>query len=346
MRRFRVAVAGLGASARSIHLPAYRGLEAVEVVGGADPVVRGGFPFPVFASAEELVEKTRPDILSVLAPPEAHFPLARLGLEAGCHVLCEKPVTSTLDEADALAALSRRVGRRLAVNQEYRFMRIHEAARAAIGRPEFGGLLFLSAEQTFFVTALTEAGWRGDAKERTGREFGIHVLDLCRFFFNEDPLGVTARMPRPGDAAPDRLVLIRLDFPGDRVAQLTLDRLSRGRHRYLTLRLDGTAATIETELGGGIEVRAGVQGRTRRPFLGLDVSPGGRARLYRGERSRKLATEPGDVFAGATRRLFAAFLQALERDLVPPCEIHDNRKSLALVHAAYKSSARGATVQL
>jgi predicted dehydrogenase len=150
-------------------------------------------------------------------------------------------------------------------------------------------------------------------------------------------------MPRPGGAGgPDRLDLVRLDFPGDRVAQITLDRLTRGRHRYLTLRLDGTRGSIETEIGGALSVRAGLRARTRRPFLEVDFAQGGQARLYTGERFRKLASEPRNVFARATERLCAAFLEALERGAVPPCAIEDNRKSLALMRAAYDSAARGA----
>ena len=347
MKRHRVALVGLGAAARRIHLPAYAGLPNVEIVGGADPAPAGGFRFPVFRTAAALVEQTRPEVLAVLTPPDTHYPLARLGLVAGCHVFCEKPLAATLAEADELGALSRRVERRLAVNQQYRFMRVHEAARGLIGGPDFGALLFLSAEQTFHTTPVTEAGWRGQGPERTCREFGIHVLDLCRFFFAEEPLAVTAAMPRPGGAAgPDRLNLIRLDFKGERTAQITLDRLSKGRHRYLKLRLDGSAGCIETELGGRLAISAGLRGGARRPFLTVDASGGGRARFFHGERYTQIASDPLDLFARATQRLFQAFLSALERGEAPPCQVDDNRRSLALVLAAYESSRRGTTVRL
>jgi predicted dehydrogenase len=347
LKRFRVGLVGLGAAARQIHVPAYARLRPVEVVGGADPTARNTFPFPVFANAEELITATRPDVLCVLTPPDTHYGLVRLGLESGCHVFCEKPFVSTVEEADALIQLAERSGHVVAVNQEFRFMRIHEAAQQLIGQPEFGELLFLNAEQTFFTSADTEAGWRGRDVERTCKEFGIHVLDLCRFYFGEEPRAITASMPRPNDpSGPDRLNLIRLDFAGERVAQITLDRLTRGRHRYLTTRLDGTAGSIEAELGGHIAVSAGVRGGTRRPFVSADVSLGGHARLFHGERSRKIASDPLDVFTSATRRLFEAFLIAVERGRRPPCDARDNRLSLALVRAAYESSRRGMAIAL
>ena len=342
------AVAGLGAAARLIHLPALASA-GLRVVGGCDPAVRAGeVAVPaLFDSPARMLEETRPDLLVVATPPESHHALTRLGLRAGCHVLCEKPFMSTLAEADDICGLSREVGRFVVVNNQYRFMDIHRAARERIGAPEFGDLLFLSAEQTFYTTPETEAGWRGSEKERTGREFGTHVLDLCRFFFAADPLAVDARMPR-GDRpdGPDALVLIRLEFPGDRVAQVTLDRLSRGRHRYLEIRLDGTAGCMETRLGGGIEVAAGVRGGVRRPYLHLDASLGGRARLYHGERFRRIASEPLDTFAAATARLLRAFRSALAAGIAPPCNAEDNRRTLALMLAAYESHRRRAPVAM
>jgi predicted dehydrogenase len=343
----RIAIAGLGAAARDIHLPAYAGLP-LQVVGGCDPSAAGlSFPFPVFGTAAEMLEKIRPDILTVAAPPEQHLALVEQGLRAGCHVLCEKPFMPTLAEADRACALARERGRALVVNNQYRFMDIHREAKGRIGRPEFGELLFVSIQQSFFTTEATEAGWRGQDPRRTFKEFGTHVLDLCRFFFDEDPMAVTARMPRPGaQDGPDLLDLVQLEFSRDRVAHILLDRLCRGPHRYLTVRLDGSAGYIESRLGGSLEVRAGVRGGTRRPFLGADLSLGGQARLFHGERSRKIASEPLDVFARATRRLVAAILEALDRGEVPPSHGEDNRRTLALMLAAYESAERGATVRV
>ena len=88
MRRFRVALVGLGEAARRIHVPAYAGLANVEIVGGADPADCHRFAFPLFASTEEMIGKTRPDVLAALTPTDSHNALSRLGLNAGCHVFC------------------------------------------------------------------------------------------------------------------------------------------------------------------------------------------------------------------------------------------------------------------
>jgi predicted dehydrogenase len=344
----RIAIAGLGHAAREIHLPAYARMPGLDVVAGCDPAARpGDFPFPLYGSIEEMVGKAGPDIVCVATPPHAHFSATRAALLAGCHVLCEKPFMPTLAEAEEICELSRRVGRWVVVNNQYRFMNIHRSAHEQVGTPGFGRLLFLSAEQTFYVTPQTEQGWRGQEARRTCTEFGIHVLDLCRYLFGEDPASVSARMPRGLDPnAPDYLNLIRLEFSGDRVAQITLDRLSRGPHRYLTLRLDGSEGIVETRLGGGMQIAAGVRGGSRKPFLAWDFSLGGRALLYHGERFRRIASDPLGVFAAATRRLMGEFLSALDTGGVPPCNAEDNIRSLQLVFAAYESHERGAPVQM
>jgi predicted dehydrogenase len=346
--RWKIALVGLGAAARSIHLPACARLPEVEVVGGCDPAAQpGDFPFPLFRSPEEMLERTRPDVLAVVTPPESHHALARLGLLAGCHVFCEKPFTSDLAEAADLVELSRRLGRWVVVNNQYRFMNVHRGARKQIGRPEFGELLFLDASQTFFVTDRTEAGWRGRDPRRTCKEFGTHVLDLCRFFFGEDPLSVTARMPRgQAGGGPDYLNLIQVEFSGDRVAHVTLDRLCRGPHRYLNLRLDGSRGCIETSLGGRAELAVGLRPGSWRPSARLDLWPGGAARLYHGERWTTIARDPLGVMAHATRRLLRAFLRAVSTGSEPPCHADDNRRTLALMLAAYESAERRAPVPM
>lgn len=336
----KIAICGLGSAARQIHIPAYRKLPDVEVVGGCDPTIKqGDFSFPLFESVAEMIEQAKPDIVAVVTPTSTHFELSKLALQAGCHVFCEKPFMSNLEEAAEIVKLAEQLGKSVVVNNQYRFMNIHEAAKNKINTPEFGDLLFMSANQTFFVSEQTEDGWRGSDPQRTCKEFGIHVLDLARYYFNEDPVSVSARMPKgKNPESPDYLNLIQLEFSGDRVAHITLDRLSRGPHRYLDIRLDGSEGIVETSFGGKIEFHAGIKGGTRKPYLETDISMGGRARLYRGEKYRKLASDPLDVFAHATHKLMAAFIHALETGSTPPCCGADNIRTLALVYAAYESS--------
>ena len=339
MGKVRVAIVGFGAAARTIHLPALKKIPEVEIVGGYDPG-RPSSVMPAFATLEGLLE-TRPNVVVVATPPDSHMAVTLKALEAGAHVFCEKPLANSLSEADAIAAAARNAGRLVCVNSEFPFMPMHLAAAREIGSERFGRLLFVEAHQTFVVTGETEAGWRGADPQRTFKEFGTHVIDLCKAFFGERPIRMTARMPRPFVSdGPDYLNLVRLEFSGDRVAQITLDRLTKGRHRYLDLRLVGEKGTIETSLGGSAEMTLGLRPKGRKPFAELSMHMGGVARLYHGERYTTLAKAPLDLYPDATAQLYRAFFEAIEEGREPPNSIAEARHTLDLIYRAYAEAAR------
>ena len=159
----------------------------------------GGHGVPaVFADPGEMIERTRPDIVAVCSPPDLHRAHAELALSrrmSRASAKSRSPPRWRMPMRSSLAA--ERSGLQVVVNNQFPAMRIHRAARDAIGTPEFGRLLYLHAWHTMRPTAHTEAGWRGTMPRRLGMEFGIHVLDLVRFFFGATPTRILAHMPRP-----------------------------------------------------------------------------------------------------------------------------------------------------
>ena len=129
-RPLRVLVAGCG-NMGSSHALAYHRMPEFEVAGvvsrGPESRARlsaalGGVP--EFADYYEALRATRPDVVSVNTYPETHAPYARAAFEAGCHVFCEKPLATTVEEAQAVvdAAIAR--GRKLVVGY---ILRVHPA---------------------------------------------------------------------------------------------------------------------------------------------------------------------------------------------------------------------------
>ena len=350
----RVAIIGLGAATRNIHVPAYARLGSrVSIVAGCDVSedarnmgLKCGIP-TVFDDPREMIQKTAPDIVSVCTPPASHFEHTLLALHEGCHVFCEKPLTDSLDNADLLIREAERVGRQIVVNCQFPYMEIHLSAKKLIGSPEFGRLLFLQAWQTFQPTVTTESGWRGELKRRVGFEFGIHVFELIRFFFDDTPVSVAAQMPEilPAGAS-DLINIVTTQFADGRAASMVLNRISKGRERYLDMRLDGENASIRTSIGGRLEIKAGLHTRTRRPFLGVDVVAGGKATLENGTRTRVIAKDGMNPFASATARHFENFIDELWRGVPPRGSAADHKKTLALVFAAYDAAQSGRTVNV
>jgi predicted dehydrogenase len=350
----RLAVAGLGAVTREIHIPAYTKLrEKIALVGGCDPqpgartTFRGQHPsIPVFEDFDEMLRATDPEIMAICTPPFLHHAQCLAALKHGCHVFCEKPMVETLAEADEIIASANAAARTVVVNSQFPFMKIHTAAKAYLGKPDFGRLLFLHASQTFRPTPSTEASWRGEMARRLGFEFGVHVFELIRFFFEEDPVRILAHMPNPTKGKADVLNIVSLEFSGGRAATILLDRLCKGPEHYLDLRLDGEFGAISTSIGGELGIEAGLHTRARRPYFAFRFVKGGKAVWQDGNRSRILAKDEINPFAYATAVHLGNFIDALAQNKTPAGTALDHRKTLALIFAAYDSAAMGASVEL
>jgi D-apiose dehydrogenase len=350
----RLAIVGLGAVTRNIHLPAYRKLgKKVSLVAGCDPQSQARANFSkqhpnvsVFEDFEEMLTTNNPDIVAICTPPLLHHSQCLTALRHGCHVFCEKPMVETLVEADEIIAAAEAAKRYVVVNSQFPYMKIHAAAKAYLGKPDFGRLLFLHASQTFRPTSFTEGAWRGEMTRRLAFEFGVHVFELIRFFFEEDPVRILSHMPNPTEGKSDVLNLVSLEFAGGRAATILLDRLCKGPERYLDLRLDGEYAAISTSIGGELGVEVGLHTAERRPYFAFRFVKGGRAVWQDGNRSRILAKDGINPFAHATAVHFGNFVDALEQNKSPAGTARDHRRTLALIFAAYDSAAKRAWIDL
>ena len=351
----RLAVIGLGAVTKNIHLPAYRRLKnRVTLVGGCDvdPATRAsmeqsGLFQAIYESPEEMLDKAKPDVVSICTPPFLHHRQSLDALARGCHVFCEKPLAESLAQADEIILASARVQRTVVVNSQFPNMNMYQAAKKRIGSPEFGRLLFLHAWQTFRPTADTEAGWRATMKRRLCFEFGVHVFELVRYFFDATPSTLWAHMPRPIPGSnTESLNIIAMEFPDGRAASILLDRLSKGPERYLEMRLDGEHAAIHTSIGGELRFEVGLHTRQRKPFMGLHVVKGGQAVLQQAERATVIGADGMNPFASATAVQFGNFLDAIEQGVVPSGTAADHKPTLALTLAAYDAAESGSSVSL
>ena len=173
-------------------------------------------------------------------------------------------------------------------------------------------------------------------------EFGTHAVDLLVELHGALPDRVFARMPRfPESAEKDLVDVVTLEFPGGRIASLILDRVCRGAHRYLELRLNGEHASIRASIGGRAAVSVNLNRRSWRPRVRLELAPGGQAWLESGERRRLLARNPLNAFALATARLLDSVVSAVDRGEEPPASGRHARSILAIVEAAYESARSG-----
>ncbi len=348
----RCAVVGLGHSAEKILLPSLRALR-LEVVAGCDPdprarerATRVGI-LRTFEHAEALLDAVKPDLVVVATPPDTHRDLCLLGLQAGAHVFCEKPFAPSVPDVDAVLDAAARAGRQVAVNNQYYQMPIFTKTKEALGRPDVGALVFLQLWQTTLEPESRYTGWTGRLKRRTLFEFGAHAVQLAQYLFSEDPAAVTCALASDATGRlADAVVSLTLHFSRGQIASLVLNRISRGRWRYLDIRVETERTTLRASLGGEARLTAGIDGLARVPFLSLRLTRGGLAWIETGERRQTFATNPPNCFTLATRDHLAAFVSAIHAGRPFEYGALQNRAVIETIAAAYLSAELGRRVDL
>ncbi len=168
----RAAVIGAGWYAAENHIPTLARrpdvvLDGVCRLGAAELArVRAHFGFAFASEDHRDLLARRPDVVIVASPHRHHYAHVRDALEAGAHVLCEKPMTLDPQEAHDLAARARRLGRHLLVANGYHYLPHLPALRArladgVVGRIEHVMCSFISATRPVFDGTVGLARWSG-----------------------------------------------------------------------------------------------------------------------------------------------------------------------------------------
>jgi predicted dehydrogenase len=345
----RIGFAGLGFAARNIDLPGARTTDGTPVGGfDSDGEQRRSWMaetgLPAYGSLEELLERDGPEVVIVATPPDAHREVAEEALRAGVHIVCEKPLASTVADGEAMAAAALESGRSLAVLQELRAERIVAAVREQIGGPDAGQLVFAQIWQLIDSPLSERGGWRAGSQSLL--HAGIHLIDLGLHLFGEPPVAVDAQHQRSPEAGDDDSIhLVTLEFPRGRLAQITLQRVHKGGGRYLEIRADCERASLRASRGGRAELRLG-RPLSRRPGLRLDLAAGGLAWRERGELRARLARNPRRPEVAGTGAQLQAMLDAFESGGEPPSPAREALVALAVVEAAYESARAGRRIAL
>lgn len=350
----RFAIVGLGWAARGFHLPALRQVPGAEVVGGFDALAEQRDSFaaetgvPAFDDCARLLEETRPEAVIVATPPDSHADLCVQALGAGAHVVCEKPFVSDLEEADRVLGAAEAAGRQVAVNHEFRCKPIFRALQDKIGSAEAGDLVFCQIWQLMDLAPWDEpVAWRAAMPNRTLFEGGVHLVDLLLMLYGEAPEAVQARRSRglQTEHEADAIHVVTFEFRGGRLAQLTINRLCKSGTRYVEVRADCERASLRASLGGRALIQLGKK-RAERTGARIELTPGGLAWMERGLSRTKLASNPRNSGQHATAELLKLIVPAFEAGREPVSSGREARQVLAVIEAAYRSSATGERVEL
>ncbi len=195
----KIAVIGCGSIAQHRHLPEYSMNENVEIVAVCDVVeerahkVASKYGVIAYTSYEELLADPEVDAVSVCTPNYLHAPISIAALEAGKHVLCEKPMATSMQEAMNMIEAAKKSNKKLMIGHNQRFVASHQKARQMIEDGELGKIYSF---RTAFGHGGPE-GWSVDGNDSwffkkkeafigAMGDLGVHKTDLLRFLLGEE----------------------------------------------------------------------------------------------------------------------------------------------------------------
>src|SRR4051794_32866731 len=152
---------------------------------------------PGFTDLEAMLDATRPDALLVCPIIEAHGAAVRAGLEAGCHVLVEKPFVTDLDEAHELVELADARSRVLAVVQNWRTRSAGRALKQAVDEGRVGEVSHVVFRYLRDREKPHLPDYLFDEPDPVLWAMGIHHLDLFRHVLGQEIVNVEGRATRP-----------------------------------------------------------------------------------------------------------------------------------------------------
>ena len=200
--------------------------------------------------AGELARDDRIDLVTVATPNSTHFEITKAFLEAGFHVLCEKPMTITVEEGEEIVKIAEKTGKICAVNYGYTGYALVRHMKAMVARGDLGKIRLVVAEFAHGHHADAEDAdnprvrWRYDpAQAGVSAQFadcGIHAMHMASFVTGQEVTKLSADcvscLP-VRELEDDAMVNFRMD--GGTVGRLWTSSVAIGRQHGLTIQVFG-----------------------------------------------------------------------------------------------------------
>ncbi|WP_019240219.1 MULTISPECIES: Gfo/Idh/MocA family protein [Bacillus] len=199
MRKINVGIVGCGSIAQHRHLPEYDANQLVQIMAVCDPneeraiMVGQKYGAKYYTNYHCLLENQDIDAVSICTPNFLHAEISIAALRAGKHVLCEKPIATSVEEAERMIEAANQTKKKLMIAHNQRFVRSHKLAKNMI---ETGKIGKIYSFRTTFGHRGPES-WSVDgsnswffSKEKACLgslgDLGVHKADLIRFLLNEE----------------------------------------------------------------------------------------------------------------------------------------------------------------
>ncbi len=332
-RVLRAGVVGLGMMGRN-HVRVWdEEVDGVELVAVADPEAEAvhratqGRAAHGYASAEEMLAAESLDLLSIVAPTSLHLPIALAALNAGAHVLVEKPIAASREEAEQMIAAAGRAGRMLTVGHIERFNPAILELRRRLAAGELGRIFEIHATRLGpFPARIRDVGVVVD--------LAPHDLDVMRFLLGSDPVRLYAETEQRIHTDHEDLFVGLMKFANGAVGVLDINWLTPTKVRTLSV--------------------TGERGMYVADYLAQDLvfypNPDARRLSGNGEGAAVASVAEGEMTRRAIRRQeplvveLSEFARAVREDGPPPVDPHEAMVALLLARAMVESARSGRVI--
>lgn len=286
-----------------------------------------------YSDAALMLERVKPDIVSIATGSGSHAKLALDCIEHGTHVIIEKPIALNIIEADKIVTRAREKNIKVAVCHQNRFSAAVQKVRCALEQGRFGKMSHGSVHvrwnrnQEYYQ----QSPWRGTWAQDGGTLMNqcIHAIDLLCWMLGGEPETVYAQTRRqfhPYIEAED-LGLALVSFKNGAIAAIEGTTNVYPRNLEETLYLFGENGTVK--------------------LSGKSMSDIEVWNFADGSKPSDIDTIGDDIACGKGHAsLFIDMIEAIEKDRPPYVDARAGRNALALILAIYKSSATGKPVGL
>lgn len=297
------------------------------------------------------------EAVAIVTPNHVHYPAAKAFLERGVHVICDKPLTATLDEARKLAALVKSSGKIFALTHNYTGYPMVRQAREMIANGELGEIRLINAQyvQDWLTTRLETTGhkqaeWRVDpARSGVGGsvgDIGTHAYNLACFVSGLDADSLAADLTSFVEGRKlDDNAHIMLRYPGGARGMIWASQVAPGNENRLTLGVYGTKGGLEWSQEDPNHLWFTPFGEQKR----LITRGGAGAGAAAGRVTRVPPGHPegylegfANIYAEAGRAIVAARTGAVLDPAVTFPTVEDGVKGVAFVDACVRSSGLNA----
>lgn len=194
-KKLNIAIIGCGGIANGKHMPSLSKIEEVDMVAFCDIIPEraekaakeyGAQDAKVYEDYKELLEDPTIDVVHVCTPNSSHADIAVLALEKGKHVMCEKPMAISSEEAKRMVEASKRTGKKLTIGYNNRFRKDSQTLHKICERGDLGEIYFAKAHAIRRRAVPTWGVFLDEEKQGGGPliDIGTHALDLTLWMMN------------------------------------------------------------------------------------------------------------------------------------------------------------------